>query len=126
MLILNFSHPLTEIQKKEIEELSGQTIETIYDVPVHFENDQSYKEQLLNLVKTLPVDGHTLQTEVLIINLPSYNVIAAELLAWLHGQMGYFPAILRIKPLSDQVPHTYRTAEIINLQSLRDQARKYR
>lgn len=126
MLILNFSHPLTDMQQEEIEKLTGQSIEKVYDIPVQFENDEPFMAQIFDLVKTIPLDGHVLQTEALIVNLPSSNFIAAELLAWLHGQMGYFPAILRIKPVADHIPPLYQAAEIINLQSLRDQSRKIR
>lgn len=126
MLILNFSHPMTETQKKEAEALCGQPVETVYDIRVQFDNDRSYAGQADELLRNLPVDGTTLQTVPLLVLLPSSNFIAAAVLAGLHGMMGYFPAVLRICPEAGSLPPVYHAAEILNLQSLRDGARRLR
>ncbi len=46
------------------------------------------------------------------------------LLAELHGRMGYFPSILRLRPVRDSLPPAFEIAEILNLQALRDRARQ--
>jgi hypothetical protein len=46
-------------------------------------------------------------------------VIAATLLAELHGRMGYFPTILRLKPIPNSTPPQFQVAEVINLQAVR-------
>lgn len=66
------------------------------------------------------------QTRPLLVNPPSLNFIAAVLLAELHGRCGYFPAMLRLRPVPESAPPRYEVAEIINLQSVRDEARKRR
>mgnify|MGYP001335350054 CR=1 FL=1 len=48
------------------------------------------------------------------------------LLANLHGRMGYFPPILRMRPVEGAIPPRFELAEVINLQALRDAARKER
>ena len=126
MIILNFSHPLTESQIRETETLAKMTVEKVLNVHVQFDNDQPFMEQILPLAEAIPLDSETLQTAPILIVLPSSNFIAAELLAWLHGLMGYFPAVLRIKPKSGSIPPAYEAAEILSLQSLRDTSRKYR
>lgn len=126
MLILNFSHPMTENQKQEAETLTGQAIEKVYDIHVQFDNDVSYAEQAEALMRDLPVDGTTLQTRPILILLPSSNFIAASVLASLHGMMGYFPAVLRISPEAGSLPPVYHAAEVLNLQSIRDNSRKFR
>ena len=126
MLVLNFSHPMTEVQKKEAETLTGQSIETVHDIRVQFDNDRSYAEQAAELMRNLPVDGTTLQTAPILILLPSSNFIAAAVLASLHGMMGYFPAVLRISPESGSLPPVYHAAEVLNLQSIRDSSRRLR
>jgi len=62
----------------------------------------------------------------LLVVLPSLNFIAAALLAELHGRMGYFPPIVRTRPVADVLPRRYEVAEILDLQSIREQARKQR
>jgi hypothetical protein len=47
-------------------------------------------------------------------------------MAELHGRMGYFPAVIRLKPIPDSLPPQFEFAEIINLQAVRDQARAQR
>ncbi len=66
------------------------------------------------------------QTKPLIINPPGYAPAAVELLAELHGRMGHFPAVLRLRPVPESNPPQYEVAEIINLQAVRDQARERR
>jgi hypothetical protein len=63
------------------------------------------------------------QTERLLINPPSHNLIAVTLLAELHGRMGYFPACLRLRPIEGSVPPRYEVAEVLNLQDVRNAAR---
>jgi hypothetical protein len=37
--------------------------------------------------------------------------------------MGYFPAVLRLRPVPDSNPPQFEVAEIVNLQAVRDAAR---
>jgi hypothetical protein len=66
------------------------------------------------------------QTAPIVVNLPSFNYITALALAELHGRMGYFPPIIRMKPVADAMPPRFEVAEVINLQAVRDEARKSR
>ena len=47
-------------------------------------------------------------------------------IAELHGRCGYFPAVLRLKPVPATTPPRFAVAEIINLQIVRDAARQTR
>jgi hypothetical protein len=40
--------------------------------------------------------------------------------------MGYFPSVLRLRPVPDSNPPQFEVAEIINLQAVRDRAREHR
>jgi len=126
LIILNFSHPLTAAQCEKIEALARQPIDLIYDLPVQFDNDRPFTEQIEALAGTIPLESDRLQSEPILINLPSLNYIAVGLVAWLNGRMGYFPAILRLKGNTEITPMVYEVAEIINLQSLRDLSRRKR
>jgi len=61
-----------------------------------------------------------------VVNLPSLSVVAALVVTELHGRCGYFPAVLRLKPVSDTTPLQFAVAEIVNLQMVRDAARQTR
>ncbi len=51
---------------------------------------------------------------------------AAAVLAELHGRCGYFPPVVRLRPVAGSLPPRYEVAEIINLQAMRDAARQRR
>lgn len=63
------------------------------------------------------------QTATLLVNPPSLHTIVAVLLAELHGRMGYFPSILRLRPVPGSNPPQFEVAEILNLNEIREQAR---
>ena len=62
----------------------------------------------------------------LLVNLPALNFSAAALLAELHGRCGYFPPCVRLRPIAGSVPPQYEVAEVLDLQVLREEARKRR
>lgn len=126
MILLNFSHPLTPEQQAQIEDLIHQKIEQIVPLPVQFDHNQAYLPQFAQVLEMLPLTPQQLQSAPILVNLPSFNAIAALLLAELHGRMGYFPPIVRMRPVEAALPPRYEVAEILNLQSVRDTARTRR
>ena len=126
MILINFSHPLTDAQLAQVSNLTGQPVDPVIDLPVQFDNDQPFEPQLAALLAGLSLPAEVLQTEPLLVNLPSLNFIASLLLAELHGRMGYFPPVLRLRPAPGSLPPRYEVAEILNLQAVRDAARRKR
>lgn len=126
MILLNFSHPLTRAQIDQVHAMTGESEVRVVDLPVQFDNDQPFEPQLANLAAQIPLSTSELQGEPILVNLPSLNFIAAMLLAELHGRMGYFPPILRMRQVSDSLPPRFELAEIINLNALREAARRKR
>lgn len=125
MILINFSHPLTAAQLAEIEALTGQPVTRLVDLVVQFDNSRPFPEQFQALMSGLSISAAELQTEPVLVNLPALNSIAALTLAELHGRMGYFPAVLRLRPTGD-LPPRYEVAEILNLNKLREEARTRR
>ncbi len=123
MTLLNFSHPLTPAHLAAIEQLTEQQVERVIDVKTQFDNETPFVEQARVLVKSVGLSAEEWQTLPLLINLPSLNVIAALLLAEVHGRMGYFPAVVRLKPILQTTPPQFAVAEILNLQAVRERAR---
>ena len=126
MLILNFSHPLTEEQRQQIEIMTGQPIAEVRDIPSQMDHAQNFVHQIREMVNSLEISPNEWQTRPILVNPPAFNFAALTLLAELHGRMGYFPPIVRIRPVSGTTPPQYEVAEIINLQTVREEARKYR
>ena len=126
MILLNFAHPLTPEQLARLEALTGQALEQVIELPVQFEAGAPFLPQLQALAASIPLDAQTLQTAAVLVNPPSLNFITALLLAELHGRMGYFPPIVRLRPAEGSLPPRYEVAEVLNLQGVRDAARKTR
>ena len=126
MLVLNFSHPLTDAQRAQIEALTGQAITDLRHLPPQFDEQQPFGPQLASLMATLDLTPAQWQSEPILVMLPSLNFIAAALLAELHGLMGFFPPVVRTRPVADSLPRRFEVAEILDLQALREQARRQR
>lgn len=125
ILLLNFSHPLTPEQIRQVEALAGQPVEVL-DIPVHFDNNQPFLPQLEALMERISLSPTEWQSRPILVNPPSLNFITALLLAELHGRMGYFPPVLRLRPISGALPPRYEAAEILNLNEVRERARAAR
>lgn len=126
MLILNFSHPLTPAQQDQITAATDQPIARILDIPSHFDEQQPFAAQLSMLFAQIDLTPAQWQGEPILVVLPSLNFIAALLLAELHGRMGYFPPVVRTRPVIDRIPRQYEVAEILDLQAVREGSRKRR
>jgi hypothetical protein len=126
MILLNFSHPITQAQQAQIEALTGQSIAQTIDAMPHFEEQQPFGPQLQALLTQVALTPTQWQSEPILVVLPSLNFIAAALLAELHGRMGYFPPVVRTRPVADVLPRRYEVAELLDLQGIRETARKAR
>jgi len=130
VLVLNYAHPLTKEQRERIEELAGQKIEQVLEIPVQFDVGQPFLPQVERLIRETerlvgrPKDFW--QKAPLLINLPSLNFVAAVLLSYLHGLMGYWPTVIRLRPVEGSTPRRFEVAELINLDEVRQQARQAR
>ncbi len=131
MLILNFAHPLTEEHLARIEELTNQKVERVIVINSQIDTQQPLAPQVVAMADAAGLTPEEWQTLPILINPPALNFSAVALLAELHGRMGYFPPCIRMRPVVDEhgnrvVPPRFEVAEILNLQALRDEARKRR
>jgi len=124
--IINFGHPFTEEQLNQLADLMGKEIKVIHQATVHFLTGSEFVPQAEALIEELPLSSEQWQTERLLINLPSLSVIAALLLAGMHGRMGYFPPVIRLRPREGTTPPVFDVAEVLDLNQVREAARKRR
>src|ERR1700682_3551894 len=125
MLLLNFTHPLTDAQRAHIEALAGTSIEEERTIRVQIRHEEALEPQIAAIVERVGLSSLAWQTRPLLINPPGYAPAAFVLLAELHGRIGHFPSLVRLRPKSGPVP-TYEIAELLNLQAVRDSAREHR
>ncbi len=125
-ILLNFSHPLTPEQLAQVEKLTAAAVERVITAPVQFDAGRPFVPQVAAMLAQVPLTAAEWQTAPLLIVPPALNFITAVLLAELHGRMGYFPAIVRLRPVAESVPPRFEVVEVINLQAVRDDARRLR
>ncbi len=125
MLILNFTHPLTPDQRAQIETLADASIEDIRTIPVQIDQSEPLEPQITTIVDSIGLSSEEWQTRPLLINPPGYAPAAFVLLAELHGRIGHFPSLIRLRPKHGPVT-AYEVAELLNLQTIREMARRRR
>jgi len=125
MLILNFTHPLTPEQRAQIETLAHTSIEEIRTIPIQIDQAELLEPQITAIVDAVGLSSEEWQTRSLLINPPGYAPAAFVLLAELHGRIGHFPSLIRLRPKTGPMT-SYEVAEILNLQTIRETARKRR
>ena len=126
MLILNFTHPLTLEQRAQIEALAHTSIEEVRTIPVQIDQGEPLEPQITTIVDSVGLSSEEWQTRPFLVNPPGYAPAAFVLLAELHGRIGHFPSLIRLRPLPGSTPTTYEVAELINLQAIREDARRRR
>jgi len=131
MIILNFAHPLTEEHLAQIERLAGQQVERVIVIDSQIDLQQPLVPQITAMADAAGLSPEEWQTLPILVNPPSLNFSAVALLAELHGRMGYFPPCIRMRPVVGPdgqrvVPPRFEVAEILNLQAIRDEARRRR
>ncbi len=126
MILLNFSHPLTPAQLAQLEAITGAAVERVIAAPAQFDTGRPFVPQVQALLAQVPLTAEEWQTLPLLVVPPALNFITAVLLAELHGRMGYFPPIVRLRPVPESLPPRFEVAEVINLQAVREQARTRR
>ena len=109
MLILNFTHPLTDEQRAQIEALDNTSIEEVRTMPVQIKQEEPLESQITSIVDATNLSSEEWQTRPLLINPPGYAPAAFVLLAELHGRIGHFPSLVRLRPKTGPVT-TYEVA----------------
>lgn len=126
MILLNFSHPLTDEQLAQAAALTGQPVTEVRGEMPQLDHAAAFEDQVRTLVDRLGLSAEEWQTAPLLVNPPGYAPAAALLMAELHGRTGHFPAVLRLRPVEGSLPTRYEVAEAVNLQAVRDRAREGR
>ncbi|NJL06745.1 MAG: hypothetical protein HC911_17955 [Chloroflexaceae bacterium] len=125
MVLINFSHPLTAEQVQQLTATLGDAPD-VRLIPVQIDQQQPLEAQVRALVESIGLTPTQWQTEPIIVNPPGLAPVAVVLLAELHGRMGLFPAIVRMRPIAGSTPTRFEVAEIINVQQVRETARQHR
>jgi hypothetical protein len=122
--LLNFARPLTGLQRNQIEQALGYRIGKTIHIQSEFENLHDFGPQAVALLDRAGLTPHEWQTLPILVNPPGFAPGAVCLLSEMHGRMGHFPAVVRMRPEPHRNPPVFVVAEIVALQALRDAARR--
>lgn len=122
VLVLNYTHPLTEEQLEQVAAATGGEPEERL-IATHVDRARPLAEAARELADAVGLDGRAWQSTPLVLNPPALAPLALALAAELHGRIGGFPAMLNVRPVEGSVPARYEVAEVVGLQTLRDTAR---
>ncbi len=123
-IVINLStHPLTDEQKEQIQR--EVYIEELIEHPVHFDATGELLPQIKKIVDTIGMTLEEWSGKLIYLVLPGIAPGAAALLAYIHGLRGGFPKLIWVYQDPEDPTH-YVVAQSVNLQKLRDIARKIR
>lgn len=127
-LILNFSgHPVTPVQQQEIELQMHWTASSVVDMRLgNVPEDDNFVATITNTVGSLELSPEEWQTTPLVIVPAGYTAAWSIILATLHGRLGYFPDVVRLRPTASCASEKYEVAEILNLREVRHASRNRR
>jgi hypothetical protein len=131
MILINFSHPLTAPQRAAAQAVVKADVIDERHVPASLNVQQAFGPQVAALADEAGLTPAQWQGAALLLVLPSLNYAAAALLAEVHGRCGYWPPVLRLRPVAGpdgkpQLPPSFEFAEVINLAGIREDARARR
>ena len=126
MILINMGHPLTAENLAALETLLGRRMERVIEVEACVDLEQALAPQVRALAEAVGLSHLEWQTEPILLAPPALNVVAAAMMAELHGRMGYFCPIVRLKREPGVLPPHFVVAEVLDLQALRDEARTAR
>jgi len=126
MIVINFSHPITEAQRAEVANITGKPVDRVIHVPCQIDNALPLADQVRKLAEAAGLDPSEWQGAPILVNPPGLTFAATALIAEIHGRCGYFPPLIRLRPVAGSVPHAFEVAEIVNLQAIRESARTCR
>jgi len=126
IVVLNLSaHPLTDKQRDQLQHLESAYIVEEVEIPAHFDPRGDVERQVKTVVEKIGFCIEEWSGAHIYVVLPGLAPAAAAVLAYFHGLRGGFPKIVWIYQ-NPSDPTQYEIAQIINLQSLRDEARQLR
>jgi len=125
MIIVNFGHPITDAQKQQLRALLQQEVE-VRDVPFHVNMNEPLPPQVRQVVTQVGLTPAEWQTKEFVIVLPGLSVGTGIVISEIAGRCGYLPSIVQLRQIQGVTPPQFEIAAVLNLQSIRDEARLLR
>ena len=90
MILLNFSHPLTNEHLAQVETFIGKKVDRVIEINSQIDAQQPLVPQVVAITDQCGLSPLEWQTLPLLINPPSLHWVAVTLMAEIHGRCEYF------------------------------------
>lgn len=122
VILVNFGHPVSDRDFSQLERTLGEPVAEVRQRVLQLDPAAPFTGQVRAAVEDLQLDDTTWQGQRLVVHLPGLAPAAALVLAELHGRIGGFPPVLRMR--RDEPYSRYVFAELLDLQGVRERARE--
>ena len=114
--LINFSHPLTEKNIREVQKFCTPCTLEVIDVEVQVDRSKPTMESAAELVATVPLTAQQ-WCEPLLINPPGLSPVAIGILYEVQRRCGYQPDFLAIRPVTNGLVRGFEVGEIVTAPS---------
>lgn len=127
-LILNFSgHPVLSGQQQSIQQLMHWQSSEVIDVSMgNVPEDNKFVSAIEKAINKVELSPEEWQSIPFVVIPAGYSAVWTVIQAVLHGRLGHFPDVVRIRPSPPLSAEKFEVAEILNLHEVRHQARAKR
>lgn len=127
-LIINFSgHPVLPGQQKDIGKMMHWPSPEIINVSLgNVAEDHNFVSTIEKAVEKIALSPEEWQSTPIVVIAAGYSAVWSVVLAELHGRLGYFPDVVRLRPASTVSNEKFEVAEIMNLREVRHKSRDKR
>lgn len=127
-LVLNFSgHPVLPGQQEAIRRfLHWPSVDVIDVLFGNVPEDENFVSSVTNALENVELSAEKWQTTPLVVIPAGYAAVWSVVLAELHGRLGYFPDVVRLRPAKTVSNEKFEVAEIMNLREVRHNSRDKR
>jgi len=124
-LLINFSsHIIQAGQKKDIQKkMQWPALEVIDARLGNVPENRNFVKFLVSHIEKIDLTTNEWQTARLAVAPAGYVPAWSVLLSELHGRLGYFPDVVRLRPAPKTAEEKFEVAEIVALREIRSQAR---
>lgn len=127
-LVMNFSgHPVLPGQKIAIEGFMHWASSDVINVVLgNIPEDHTFSASITQAIERTGLSPMEWQSTPLVVIPAGYSAIWSVVLTDLHGRLGYFPDVVRLRPAPSGSAEKFEVAEIMNLATIRHISRQKR
>lgn len=127
-LVLNFSgHPVSETQRTAMQQQLGWPQLTVIEARLgNVPESRRFVGEVRSYIGQIDLPPEEWQRRHLAVIPAGYAPAWSVLLAELHGRLGYFPDMVRLRPTRGPGEEKFEVVEVVSLRDIRNEARSRR